>query len=121
MRAMSYAARIIAVFGGTRAMAAALGRPPSTVQSWKKAGVIPARRHQHVLGAAEALSLRVAPEDFFDAVIPRAAAALPPRGRARASASEGAALARSAPQAEPAATTRVPASVRRIQPRNRNA
>lgn len=35
--------------GGTRAMADALGEPPSTVQSWKAAGRIPAAKQPAVL------------------------------------------------------------------------
>lgn len=35
--------------GGTRAMAERLGEPPSTVQSWKAAGRIPAAKQPAVL------------------------------------------------------------------------
>lgn len=35
--------------GGTRAMAELLGEPPSTVQSWKSAGRIPAKKQPAVL------------------------------------------------------------------------
>ena len=59
--------QIIAKFGGTRAMAAALALPPSTVQSWKAAGLIPARHHARVLARAREMNLSLRPEDFFAA------------------------------------------------------
>lgn len=62
---MTSAARIIEKFGGTRPAAEALGVPPSTVQSWKQSGVIPARRQPDVLKAARERNIPVAPADFF--------------------------------------------------------
>lgn len=63
---MSYAARIIEKFGGTRAMANAMGLAPSTVQSWKNTGLIPAKHQQAILEKAQSLELQIAPADFFD-------------------------------------------------------
>jgi DNA-binding transcriptional regulator YdaS (Cro superfamily) len=60
------AKRIIAAFGGTRKMADIINVPPSTVQSWKDAGVIPARRHQAVLDAARENEVAITPADFFE-------------------------------------------------------
>jgi hypothetical protein len=59
------AERIIQVFGGTRRAATALGQPPSTVQSWKRAGVIPARHQGRVLETAQQLNLPITAESFF--------------------------------------------------------
>ena len=64
---MSYAARIIDRLGGTRGAAAILAKPPSTVQSWKDAGFIPARRQGEVIEKAKAAGIAVRPEDFFPA------------------------------------------------------
>lgn len=49
-------------------MASALCLPPSTVQSWKDSGLIPAKHQQAVLEKAHELALSVSPADFFDAV-----------------------------------------------------
>lgn len=62
---MPYVDLIISRFGGIRPMAAAVGVPPSTVQSWKASGVIPARRQQQVLNAARAAGIPLEPADFF--------------------------------------------------------
>lgn len=62
---MTPACAIIEKFGGTRRAAAALGRPPSTVQSWKEAGLIPAKHQSIVLQAARASGVDIRPEDFF--------------------------------------------------------
>jgi hypothetical protein len=62
---MNSASRIINLFGGTRALAAALDLPPSTVQSWKDAGLIPAKHQQPVLDKAIELGLPLTPADFF--------------------------------------------------------
>lgn len=63
---MTYAERIVEKFGGTRPMAGLLGIPPSTVQSWKEAGVIPARRQGEVLDAARCEGIDLGPADFFN-------------------------------------------------------
>jgi D-beta-D-heptose 7-phosphate kinase/D-beta-D-heptose 1-phosphate adenosyltransferase len=64
---MTPAQRIIARFGGVTALARALGqRNPTTVQGWKQRGLIPARRQQQVLDAAQALGISLTPRDFFD-------------------------------------------------------
>lgn len=38
---MTYVDRIVKAFGGIRPMATAIGKTPSTVQSWKARGSIP--------------------------------------------------------------------------------
>ncbi len=63
---MSYASKIIAAFGGIRPMAARLGIPPSTVQSWKYAGVIPAQRQAEVLETARRVGIPLNHIDFFE-------------------------------------------------------
>lgn len=63
---MASAAVIIDKFGGTRAMASALELPPSTVQSWKVSGFIPARHQTKVLETARGLGLDLRPSDFFE-------------------------------------------------------
>lgn len=67
---MSYAEKIIAKFGGTRPMAELFDIPPSTVQSWKDAGVIPAKRHQEILDRGRDLEDPITPNDFFDMPAP---------------------------------------------------
>lgn len=62
---MCIAANIINKFGGTRRLAALLGKPPSTVQSWKKAGNIPACHQALVLVAAKTNGIDLSPADFF--------------------------------------------------------
>lgn len=59
------APEIIAKFGGTRACAKLLERKPSTVQSWKESGHIPAREQLHVLTVAKANGIELSPADFF--------------------------------------------------------
>ncbi len=63
---MAHARTIIALFGGTRPMAATLGLSPSTVQGWKRGGYIPARRQGQVLAAGRRLGLDLTAADFFD-------------------------------------------------------
>lgn len=62
---MSYVVQIVDAFGGVRAMAKAVKRPASTVQSWKDRGSIPDDHKPDVLAAAQALALDIAPHDFF--------------------------------------------------------
>lgn len=50
---MNYALPIIEEFGGTTAMARALGAPITTVQSWKERNAIPCERLPAILAAAE--------------------------------------------------------------------
>ncbi len=63
---MNIATRIISRFGGTRALARAIDKPPSTVQSWKDSGLIPAQHQAAVLDAAKRAAIGIAPEDFFE-------------------------------------------------------
>lgn len=62
---MSYAAVVIEKFGGIRPMASKMGLPPSTVQGWGEAGVIPSRRHPDILAKARELNIDLQPSDFF--------------------------------------------------------
>lgn len=62
---MKTAELIIERFGGTRALARVLGKPPTTVQSWKDAGHIPAKHQGDVLAAATANGIPLTPADFF--------------------------------------------------------
>ncbi len=62
---MSYVSSIVETFGGVRAMAKAVGRPASTVQSWKDRGSIPDDHKPGVLAAAQRLGLGIEPPDFF--------------------------------------------------------
>ncbi len=66
---MSYAEQIIKRFGGIRPMAARLNIPPSTVQSWKYAGIIPARRQAEVLEAARRDGIALSHADFFEPAV----------------------------------------------------
>lgn len=52
-------------FGGTRKMADHLSEPPSTVQSWKAAGRIPASKQAGVLEKARELEIEVDAEDII--------------------------------------------------------
>lgn len=52
-------------FGGTRKMAGHLDEPPSTVNSWKAAGRIPAAKQPDVLRVAQGLRLDVSAEDII--------------------------------------------------------
>lgn len=52
-------------FGGVRQMAEHLSEPPSTVQSWKTAGRVPAGKQRLVLAKARDLDLPVTAEDVI--------------------------------------------------------
>jgi hypothetical protein len=52
-------------FGGARAMAIDLNEPPTTVQSWKDAGQIPAKRQPKVYRRALERGLPVTAEDII--------------------------------------------------------
>jgi len=60
-------------FGGIRPMAAHLGEAPSTVQSWKTAGRVPAGHQHRVLVKADELGIAVTATDV---VYPLGSAAL---------------------------------------------
>ena len=53
---------VIAAFGGIRPMAAKLGVPVTTVQGWKKRGVIPANRRDEIAAAAQTHDIDVTTE-----------------------------------------------------------
>lgn len=50
-------------FGGIRPMADILGEPPSTVQSWKSAGRIPAGKQPQVIERGTAAGIKVTAHD----------------------------------------------------------
>jgi hypothetical protein len=58
---ISIAGQIIDLFGGIRPMAAKLDTPVTTVQGWKKRGIIPQSRHADILAAAERESIALDP------------------------------------------------------------
>ncbi len=62
---MTPAQHIIDKLGGTRRAAALIGVPPSTVQSWKESGFVPARRQAHVLDVAAANGIELTASDFI--------------------------------------------------------
>jgi len=51
--------------GGIRKAADLLGKPPSTVQSWKNAGRIPASEQPHVLFAAREAGIEITERDVL--------------------------------------------------------
>ena len=70
---MNAAEHVISRLGGTRAAAALLGTSPSTVQSWKVAGFIPARRQSEILATARAKGIEISAEEMLGLTDSRAA------------------------------------------------
>lgn len=66
---MTYVDRIVETFGGVRPMAAAIGRKPSTVMSWKVRGSIPDAHKLTVLAAAQQQGLPISKGDFFPSAV----------------------------------------------------
>lgn len=64
---MTPAEHVIRKLGGIRKAAALIGVPPSTVQSWKESGFVPARRQGQVLDAAGAANIPLKAEEFISA------------------------------------------------------
>ncbi len=56
--------QVIDRFGGIRPMAAKLETPVTTVQGWKKRGVIPAGRHADILAAASRAGIALTPAEL---------------------------------------------------------
>ncbi|WP_408868673.1 carph-isopro domain-containing protein [Asaia sp. VD9] len=56
---MTIATDIITRLGGTRAAAKLLDKPPSTVQSWKGSGFIPARYQGEILEKARHAGIEI--------------------------------------------------------------
>lgn len=67
---MNSAQRIISKFGGQTALADVLGKKPSTVQYWAKAGRIPTKWQGTILRAAHEHGIEVYPGDFMDDIDP---------------------------------------------------
>jgi hypothetical protein len=63
---MGYVDAIVQKFDGIRPMATKTGIPPSTIQGWVNAGVIPARRQAEVMEWAHRLQIPMSPADFFE-------------------------------------------------------
>lgn len=62
---MTYAQRIIDMFGGYRELAALTGKNISTVKSWYERGTIPDWNKPAVLDAAHRKGLAITKADFF--------------------------------------------------------
>lgn len=62
---MSHIAHIIERFGGVRPMAAALGKPKSTVHSWLVRGSVPDRAKSEIVAKSAELGLGVQLTDFY--------------------------------------------------------
>ena len=54
---------LFARLGGIRKMAELIGEPPSTVQSWKTAGRIPAQKQPLVMERAHAAGFEITADD----------------------------------------------------------
>lgn len=65
---MNTARRVIERLGGVRPAARLLQLPVTTVHSWARSGVIPARRQGAVLRVARANGIALEPGDFFGEV-----------------------------------------------------
>jgi DNA-binding transcriptional regulator YdaS (Cro superfamily) len=61
---MNSAEHVIDRLGGTRRAAALIGTSPSTVQSWKTAGYIPARRQAEIIGKAAQAGIDLTPAEM---------------------------------------------------------
>lgn len=68
---MNAVERIVQRFGGTRAMARALGVNASNVDRWRHLGRIPAKRQPLILELGQALDPPLQPADFFDRALPQ--------------------------------------------------
>ncbi|MDB5349327.1 MAG: hypothetical protein JWN86_574 [Planctomycetota bacterium] len=64
---MNSAEIIIQKFGGLTPLAKLIGKGPTTVQYWAKAGAIPAKWHNKLLGLAQANAIDLSPSDFLPA------------------------------------------------------
>lgn len=63
---MTQAERIIQKFGGTAALARALGHNyPTTVQAWKSSGTIPFKHHQQIFDVASQSGIDLSASDFM--------------------------------------------------------
>lgn len=62
---MTPAEVIVDRLGGVRQAARLLNRPPSTIQSWKTSGFIPARHQAHVLDVAKREGITITPADLM--------------------------------------------------------
>ena len=65
---MNTSTRVIyRLLGGTRRASQITGFPSSTIQTWKKSGVIPARRQAVVIEKARAAGIEIGPSDVIPA------------------------------------------------------
>lgn len=65
---MNSAQRVIEKFGGQKNLADLLGKTPSTIQYWAKAGIIPARWQGKILSIAREHGIELYPGDFVESV-----------------------------------------------------
>lgn len=61
----TYVDKIVERFGGTRPMAAAIGKAPSTVQSWKTRGYIPDHEKATIIEIAKHRRLGLKAIDYL--------------------------------------------------------
>lgn len=61
--AMDHGTDLFTKLGGIRRAAALLGKPPSTVQSWKNAGRIPSQEQPEVIERAHAAGIPITADD----------------------------------------------------------
>lgn len=62
---MEHISQIIEKFGGVRPMAAALGKPKSTVHSWVVRGSVPDDAKAEIIAKSDELGLGVQLTDFY--------------------------------------------------------
>ena len=63
---MNTAQRVNHKFGGQSNLASLLGKTPSTVQYWARAGTIPSRWQGRILALAQEQGIELYPSDFVD-------------------------------------------------------
>jgi len=60
----NHIATLVEKFGGTRRMARVLRTPSSTVNNWKKTGVIPQKHWQPIIAGARRYGIAVEPAEL---------------------------------------------------------
>ena len=58
---------VITKLGGTRKAAALLNQAPSTVQSWKRVGIIPAKHQRDILDRAKEAGIALTAAELVEA------------------------------------------------------
>jgi len=67
---MGHISQIIEKFGGVRPMAAALGKPKSTVHSWLVRGSVPDDAKAEIIAKSDELGFGVELADFYPSLRP---------------------------------------------------